>query len=107
LLIDVARKRELALDVRNGLTVVGQVAVAEGRFSDALELFRQSVDICTEVGPSWHLATSLYNLGQAALLTDDRAGADRLWKESLAATANLATSISSRGWRAMSDTARF
>ena len=88
-LVTVARELELALEIRNGLTVLGQVAVAEGRFVDAFDLFRESVEICTELGASWHLATSLFNLGQAALLTDDRAGAERLWKESLAAYREL------------------
>ena len=88
-LVDTARNRDLPLDVRNGLTVLGMVAVAEGRFPDALELFRRSAEICTAAGAPWHLATSLFNLGQAALLTEDRAEAERLWKESLAAYREL------------------
>ena len=88
-LVAAARERELPLDVRNGLTVIGQVAVAEGRFADALDLFRRSAEICTKLGASWHLATSLFNLGQAALLTDDRAEAERLWRDSLAAYREL------------------
>jgi tetratricopeptide (TPR) repeat protein len=82
-LVSVSRERRLPLDVRNGLTVLGMVAVADGRFPEALELFRQSVEISTTVGSSWHLATSLFNLGQAALLADDRGEAERLWNDAL------------------------
>ncbi len=82
-LVSTARERGLPLDVRNGLTVLGMVAVADGRFPEALELFRQSVEISTSDGSSWHIATSLFNLGQAALLADDRGEAERLWHDAL------------------------
>ena len=78
-----ARAHSLPLDIRNGLTVLGQVAVADGRFADALGLFRETVQICVEVGEDWYLATSLLNLGQAELLAGDRTEAERLWRDSV------------------------
>ena len=82
-LVGTARERGLPLDERNGLTVLGMVAVADARLPEALELFRRSVEISTIAGASWHLATSLFNLGQVTLLAGDRREAERLWKDAL------------------------
>lgn len=55
------------MDRRNLLTIKGMVAMLQGRYSDALEPFRESVAICGQLGLSWQLGTSCLNLGTAQL----------------------------------------
>jgi tetratricopeptide (TPR) repeat protein len=72
-----------AKDLRNALTVVGQVAMCEGRYNDALEPFRQSLDICRRLGLTWQLATSHLNLGNAVLHSGQPTEAEGLYAEGL------------------------
>jgi predicted ATPase/transcriptional regulator with XRE-family HTH domain len=71
--IDLARRSENPMDTRNALTITGFVAVGEGRYQDALDVFGECVAICQRLGPSWQLATSQLNLG-ATLLHVGRPG---------------------------------
>jgi predicted ATPase len=71
--MELARRTEDPMDMRNALTIAGFVAVGEGRYQDALDAFGECVVICQRLGPSWQLATSQLNLG-ATLLHVDRPG---------------------------------
>jgi tetratricopeptide (TPR) repeat protein len=71
------------MDLRNALTVAGQVAMCEGRYPDALEPFRQSLDICRRLGLSWQLGTSHLNFGNALLHSGQPGEAERLYLEGL------------------------
>lgn len=82
--LDVARQGGDPMDLRNALTVAGQVAMCEGRYADALEPFRQSLDICRRLGLTWQLGTSHLNLGNALLNSGQPAEAERLYAEGLA-----------------------
>jgi predicted ATPase/DNA-binding XRE family transcriptional regulator len=81
--LDVARQGGDPMDLRNALTVAGQVAMCEGRYADALEPFRQSLDICRRLGLTWQLGTSHLNLGNALLNSGQPAEAERLYVEGL------------------------
>jgi predicted ATPase/transcriptional regulator with XRE-family HTH domain len=71
------------LGIRNGLTVRGIVAQAEGRFTDALAPLEEAVRICREVCTPWLLATSLLNLGTATMHGLDLTPSRRLLEEAL------------------------
>jgi predicted ATPase/transcriptional regulator with XRE-family HTH domain len=75
----VTRQSGDPMDLRNALTVVGQVAMCEGRYADALEPFRESLDICGRLGLTWQLGTSHLNLGNALLHSGRPAEAERLY----------------------------
>jgi len=81
--LDVARQSGDPMDLRNALTVAGQVAMCEGRYADALDPFRQSLDICRGLGLTWQLGTSHLNLGNALLHSGQPAEAERLYAEGL------------------------
>ncbi|MBO0785794.1 MAG: tetratricopeptide repeat protein, partial [Actinobacteria bacterium] len=65
--MELARRSEDPMDMRNALTIAGFVAVGRGRYQDALDAFGGCVAICQRLGPSWQLATSHLNLGAALL----------------------------------------
>jgi predicted ATPase len=67
-----------SLDTRNGLTLQGMIALAEGRFVHAVELFERSVGICRRQRDSWLVATSAFNLGVACICTGDVGRAELL-----------------------------
>jgi predicted ATPase/DNA-binding XRE family transcriptional regulator len=52
---------------RNALTLVGNAALAEDRDEDAVAALEEALVLCEPDGTSWHLATSLLNLGTARL----------------------------------------
>ena len=63
------------VEMRNALTIRGIVDLAFERVTDAVPLFERCVELLREAGPSWLLATSLLNLGQATTYAGDaRAG---------------------------------
>jgi predicted ATPase/transcriptional regulator with XRE-family HTH domain len=66
-LVDVAHKQGAKIDERNALTVLGMILLARGRSEEALEPFERGLEICLDLGPSWHLATSHLNLGMAQM----------------------------------------
>ncbi|HEX8967281.1 MAG TPA: helix-turn-helix domain-containing protein [Chloroflexota bacterium] len=63
-----AHQSEDPMDLRNALTITGMLAMCEGRHEDALEPYREGVDICRRLGLTWQLGTSYLNLGTALLL---------------------------------------
>jgi predicted ATPase/transcriptional regulator with XRE-family HTH domain len=71
------------IGIRNGLTIQGIVAEAEGRFTDALAPLEEAVRICREVCSPWLMATSLLNLGVATMHGLDLAQSRRLLEEAL------------------------
>ena len=70
-LIHTSRRRGDRLEERNGLTVRGMILMARGRLHEALESFEEGLEICLELGTSWHLATSYLNLGMAKMHSGD------------------------------------
>jgi predicted ATPase len=56
-----------ALAMRNALTVAGHVAMADGRFDEAIAGFERGVLLCRPLGRTWYLAMSILNLGIATL----------------------------------------
>ena len=81
--LEVARRGGDPMDLRNALTVVGQVAMCEGRYADALEPFRRALDICRRMGLTWQLATSHLNLGNALLHSGHPSEAEGLYADGL------------------------
>ncbi|MBA3629754.1 MAG: tetratricopeptide repeat protein [Actinobacteria bacterium] len=75
---------------RNALTLVGIAALAEGRGEDAVAALRDALDVCEELGKSWHLGTSLLNLGTAQLYEGRGAQAKILFERALAIYEDLA-----------------
>jgi predicted ATPase/transcriptional regulator with XRE-family HTH domain len=57
--------RDGGLERRNGLTLVGNAALATGRDDAAIATYGEALAICSKLGTSWHLATSYLNLGTA------------------------------------------
>lgn len=81
--LEVAQRSEDPMDLRNALTIVGQVAMCEARFSDALEPFNESLAICRQLGLSWQLGTSHLNFGNALLHSGNLEEADRIFQNGL------------------------
>jgi predicted ATPase/DNA-binding XRE family transcriptional regulator len=69
------------VELRNALTIRGIVDLAFERFADAVPLFERCVELLRDAGPSWLLATSLLNLGQATAHAGD-ARAESVLEES-------------------------
>jgi non-specific serine/threonine protein kinase len=65
--IELAHRSDDPMDLRNALTITSMVAMCEGRYGDALEPYRQGVEICRQLGLTWQLGTSYLNLGTALL----------------------------------------
>jgi predicted ATPase/DNA-binding XRE family transcriptional regulator len=80
-LLELADRTGNPIDVRNGLTMRGMSAMAEGRYEDAIPLFEQGLQICRELQPGWLLATSALNLGAAVLHAGDGPSAETLFVE--------------------------
>jgi tetratricopeptide (TPR) repeat protein len=78
-----ARQGGDPMDVRNALTVIGQLAMCEGRYADAMEPFRESLAVCRRLGLSWQLGTSHLNFGNALLHSGHTAEAERIYREGL------------------------
>jgi len=81
--IDIARRSEDPMDLRNALTMQGFVAQREGRHHDARSAFQRCVAICRRLGPSWHLATSYLNLGTSLLVAGHVEQADAAFEQGL------------------------
>ena len=73
------------LERRNALTLIGNAALAEGRGEDAVTALGEALAVCERLGISWHLGTSLLNLG-IALLYSSRAPEGRALLERARAT---------------------
>lgn len=59
------------VETRNALTIRGIVDLAYGRFAEAIPPLERCVELLRDSGPSWLLATSLLNLGQATTYAGD------------------------------------
>ena len=62
-----AEKSGDSVAARNALTIAGHVAMADDRLDEAIARFERGLELCRPLGPSWHLAMSLLNLGIATL----------------------------------------
>ncbi|GAC1650071.1 MAG: hypothetical protein NVS9B15_09490 [Acidobacteriaceae bacterium] len=82
--LEVARESNDPVDVRNALTGLGIVSMAEGRYADAVRPLTEALEICEPLGSSWHLATSYLNLGTAAMHVRDLPRARTLCERALA-----------------------
>jgi predicted ATPase/DNA-binding XRE family transcriptional regulator len=70
-LLALAEQGAEPVEMRNALTIRGIVDLAFGRNADAVPLFERCVELLRDAGPSWLLATSLLNLGQATTYAGD------------------------------------
>ncbi|MGZ4138523.1 MAG: ATP-binding protein [Actinomycetota bacterium] len=68
---------------RNALTLIGNAALAETRFVDALAALEEALTLSEGRGESWHLSTSLLNLGTAHLAAGHVAEAKDLLERAL------------------------
>ncbi len=75
---------ESSIDRRNGLTLLGHLAVAEGRPNEAVPLLEDALSIARTAGMRWHVATSLLNLGTALLHLHDHVRAQHVLTEAVA-----------------------
>jgi predicted ATPase/DNA-binding XRE family transcriptional regulator len=80
-LLELAGRTGNPIDVRNGLTLGGMLAMAEGRYGDAIPPFEQALQICRDLQPGWLLATSTLNLAAAVLHAGDVPRAETLFSE--------------------------
>jgi predicted ATPase/DNA-binding XRE family transcriptional regulator len=55
------------MDLRHAFAMHGMLAMCQGRYTDAIEPYTQSLAICRPLGLSWQLATSHLNLAHALL----------------------------------------
>lgn len=81
--IQLARRSDDPIDLRNALTVEGMVAMGEGRYRDSLRAFGEGLAICSPLGVTWQLATSHLNLGLALLHVGEPGRADATFQEAL------------------------
>jgi predicted ATPase/transcriptional regulator with XRE-family HTH domain len=81
--LEMARQGGDPMDLRNALTVTGQLAMCEGRYNDAIEPLRESLEICRRLGLSWQLGTSHLNFGNALLHSGQVAEAERIYRDGL------------------------
>jgi predicted ATPase/DNA-binding XRE family transcriptional regulator len=72
------------LDMRDALTGLGMVALAEGRYTDALAPLQEGLDLCIPLGKTWRLATSYLILGFAVMHAGEHARAATLFEQALA-----------------------
>ncbi|MDQ3931851.1 MAG: tetratricopeptide repeat protein [Actinomycetota bacterium] len=80
-LLELADRTGTPLDERNGLTLRGMTAMAQGRYREAAVPFERALAICRGLDGAWPLATSALNLGLAALHAGDVERAERLFSE--------------------------
>ncbi|QGN58038.1 tetratricopeptide repeat protein [Nostocoides sp. HKS02] len=73
-----------ALDRRNALTILGHIAMAEGRHGDAVALLQDALHIAKANTATWHIATSLLNLGTALLRHGNPERAEELLADAVA-----------------------
>jgi predicted ATPase/DNA-binding XRE family transcriptional regulator len=76
--------REDKLRRRNALTLVGHAALGQERDADAIAALQEALSLCEGEGTTWHLATSLLNLGTALLHAGDAGESRRLNESALA-----------------------
>lgn len=81
--LKIARRGDDAMDLRNALTIVGQVALCEGRFADALGPLHEALQICRPLGLTWQLGTSCLNFGNALLHSGRIDEAEQTYRDGL------------------------
>jgi len=72
------------IDRRNALTILGHLALGEGRPDEAVPLLEEALDIARALGMRWHAATSLLNLGTALLHQADYVRAQKVLEQAVA-----------------------
>jgi predicted ATPase len=82
-MLQLLHDHEHKLARRNALTLIGNAALGEGRTGDAIAALSQALDLCKGSGATWHLATSLLNLGAAQLRIRRSAEAEELFTRAL------------------------
>ena len=80
-LLGLAARTGRPLDERNGLTLRGMSAMADGRYRDAIAPFERGLEICRQLDAGWPLATSALNLGAAVMHAGDVERAEVLFAE--------------------------
>jgi tetratricopeptide (TPR) repeat protein len=63
--------------------LIGNAALADGRTGDAITALSQALALCDGQGATWHLATSLLNLGTARMRAGQTAEAEELFTRAL------------------------
>jgi predicted ATPase/DNA-binding XRE family transcriptional regulator len=91
--LDLARRSDDPMDLRDALTVEGMVAMGLGRYAEAVERFGETLAICRPLGLSWQLATSHLNLGTALVLSDSPEEAETALEAGLAMYRQLGDEI--------------
>lgn len=81
--LEFAQESEDLMDLRNAQTMIGLVALVEGRYEDALGPFREALSLCRNLGQTWQLATSHLNLGLAMLHSGDLNAAETVLGDGL------------------------
>jgi predicted ATPase/transcriptional regulator with XRE-family HTH domain len=69
------------VEVRNALTIIGHVDLAEGNAEEAVRRMRQALDRCANQQGTWLFATSVMNLGIATAHSNLAAPARKLLEE--------------------------
>jgi tetratricopeptide (TPR) repeat protein len=71
------------LDERNGLTLRGMSAMADGRFGDAVHIFERGLTLASarEQEAPWLVATSILNLGAALLHAGSIPAAEQMFED--------------------------
>jgi predicted ATPase/DNA-binding XRE family transcriptional regulator len=76
--------RPAAAERRNGLTLLGHVALARGEVEDAVQRLEAGLDLAHDEGEPWIVATSLLNLGTALVHGPDPDAAHSVLEAALA-----------------------
>ncbi len=71
------------MDLRNAHTMVGLVALVEGRYAGGVGPLQKALDLCRNLGQTWQLATSYLNLGVAMLHSARLENAETVLQEGL------------------------
>jgi predicted ATPase/DNA-binding XRE family transcriptional regulator len=74
---------------RNGLTLQGMVAMADANYPAAMAFFEHALAAARSAGSAWLIATSLLNLGVAAIHVGDVTRAEGLISEAAGSYSNL------------------
>lgn len=78
-----ARRHDDALGMRNALTGLGMAALSERRFTEAVSLLEEALDVCMPLGHIWHRASSFLNVGNATMLAGDLSRAQDMFEQAL------------------------
>lgn len=97
---------------RNALTLLGSAALADGDTVAAIAALEEAQRLGEEIGPGWHAATSLLNLGTALLYSGRAAEASDHFRRSIVAYESvgdqyfLARALIQLGYAALATSAR-